>query len=313
LLLSVLVQIGILAALILIPVLSKTPRIALANVMPVPPYRHAVTADHATPHQPHIPRTHQFTFCLTCPPVVITSHTQSTISGRPEDNFADTTVIEDPSPDCIGCAELIGKSHVQPVVPPDTTPSIVRITHIDPAMLIRRVEPIYPTLPRQTGREGRVELHAIIGTDGAVRSLQFLEGDPMFYQSALDAVRQWRYKPTVLNGRPVEVDTHITVIYKLNRWLSYLVLVSEMREHPEIARVVETADFNQTIAWTLGLALLRGEHRFFLSTLKLLSESVNVHWEKCLSAQQCLDAFEDPVGFALGTNSLEPGLSGFVT
>jgi protein TonB len=84
-------------------------------------------------------------------------------------------------------------------------------------MLIHRVEPIYPTLPRQTGREGRVELHAIIATDGAVRSLQFLEGDAMFYQSALDAVRQWRYKPTFLNGRAVEVDTHITVLYKLNR------------------------------------------------------------------------------------------------
>src|ERR1700688_784328 len=59
LLLFVLVQIGILAALVLIPILSKTPRIALANVMPVPPYRHATAADHATPRQPHIPHTHQ--------------------------------------------------------------------------------------------------------------------------------------------------------------------------------------------------------------------------------------------------------------
>jgi TonB family protein len=84
-------------------------------------------------------------------------------------------------------------------------------------MLIHRVEPTFPTLPRQTGREGRVELHALIGTDGAVRALQVLAGDAMFYNSALDAVRQWRYKPTFLNGRPVEVDTHITVIYKLNR------------------------------------------------------------------------------------------------
>src|ERR1700736_2683969 len=64
LLLSVLVQIGILAALILIPVLSKTPRIALASVMPVPPYHRATTTDHATPRQPRRPRTHQFTFCL---------------------------------------------------------------------------------------------------------------------------------------------------------------------------------------------------------------------------------------------------------
>jgi periplasmic protein TonB len=84
-------------------------------------------------------------------------------------------------------------------------------------MLIHRVEPVFPPLARQAGREGRVELHALIDTDGTVRSLQVLEGNPFFFQSALDAVRQWRYKPTFLNGRAVEVDTHITVIYKLNR------------------------------------------------------------------------------------------------
>ncbi len=84
-------------------------------------------------------------------------------------------------------------------------------------MLIHRVEPIFPELARQTRREGTVELHAIIATDGSVSSLQFLSGDALFAQSALDAVRQWRYKPTILNGHPVEVDTHITVIYKLNR------------------------------------------------------------------------------------------------
>ena len=215
LLLSVLVQIAILAALVLIPILSKSPAIALANVMPVPPYRHASTADHATPRQPRTSRTP--TFCTICPPAAAPSYTQSTSFARPDDNLTGTNVIEGAGPECTGCTDLIGESSVQPVIPPAPTPSIVNITHLDPALLTHRVEPIYPTLPRQTGREGRVELHAIIGTDGAVRSLEVLEGDPMFYPSALDAVRQWRYKPTFLNGRPVEVDTHITVIYKLNR------------------------------------------------------------------------------------------------
>jgi protein TonB len=217
LLLSVLLQIGILAALILIPILSKTPRIALANVMPVPPYRQAAATDHPTAPQPHIPRTRQFTFCTACPPVVTTPHAQSTSSISQGDNFADADIIENTVPECPGCTELIGKTRVQPVIPQTPTPTIVNVTHIDPALLVHRVEPIFPTLPRQSGREGRVELHALIGTDGTVRSLQVLEGDPMFYQSALDAVRQWRYKPTFLNGHPVEVDTHITVIYKLNR------------------------------------------------------------------------------------------------
>jgi protein TonB len=90
------------------------------------------------------------------------------------------------------------------------------VTHIDPAMLIHRVEPVYPTLARQIGRAGRVELRAVIATDGTIQALQVVSGDPMFYQSAMAAVRQWRYRPTVLNGQPVEIDTFITVIYNVN-------------------------------------------------------------------------------------------------
>ncbi len=58
-----------------------------------------------------------------------------------------------------------------------------------------------------------MELRAIIGTDGTIRSLQIVSGDPLFYLSAREAVEQWRYRPTVLNGQPVEIDTYITVIY----------------------------------------------------------------------------------------------------
>jgi protein TonB len=90
-------------------------------------------------------------------------------------------------------------------------------TQISAAMLIHRVEPVYPTLARQIGRAGRVELRAVIATDGSIQSLQVVSGNPLFYQSALDAVRQWRYRPTVLNGEPVEIDTFISVIYNIDR------------------------------------------------------------------------------------------------
>ena len=89
------------------------------------------------------------------------------------------------------------------------------MTMLDPAMLKHRVEPVYPTLAKQIHKEGRVELRAIIGTDGTIRSLQIVSGDPIFFISAREAVEQWRYKPTVLNGKPVEIDTFITVIYNL--------------------------------------------------------------------------------------------------
>jgi outer membrane biosynthesis protein TonB len=62
-----------------------------------------------------------------------------------------------------------------------------------------------------------VELRAIIGADGSIESLEAVAGDPMFFQSALGAVRQWRYTPTLLNGQQVEVDTYITVIYNMQR------------------------------------------------------------------------------------------------
>lgn len=84
-------------------------------------------------------------------------------------------------------------------------------------MLIYRVEPAYPVLPKQMGRSGRVELRAIIATDGTIQSLQVVSGDPLFIQSALQAVQQWRYKPTILNGQRVEIDTFITVVYTINR------------------------------------------------------------------------------------------------
>lgn len=93
----------------------------------------------------------------------------------------------------------------------------LKLTSLEPAMLTRRVEPVYPILAKQTGREGRVELRAIIATDGTIQSLEVASGDPLFYQSALAAVREWRYRPTYLDGQAVEIDTHITVIYTLNR------------------------------------------------------------------------------------------------
>jgi protein TonB len=84
-------------------------------------------------------------------------------------------------------------------------------------MLLHRVDPIYPPLPKQMRREGQVELRAVIATDGSIQSLQVVSGDPLFLRSATDAVSQWRYRATVLNGQPVEIETYITVIYTLQR------------------------------------------------------------------------------------------------
>ena len=85
------------------------------------------------------------------------------------------------------------------------------------AQLILRIEPQYPSLARQTRTEGAVQLHAIISQDGRITSLEVISGHPFLVKAALDAVRQWRYRPTMLNGEPVEVETSITVIFRLHQ------------------------------------------------------------------------------------------------
>jgi periplasmic protein TonB len=86
---------------------------------------------------------------------------------------------------------------------------------VQAAKLVNKVQPQYPPLARQTRISGTVKLHAIIGKSGTVEQLQVVSGHPLLVQSALDAVKQWRYQPTLLNGEPVEVDTEIDVIFSL--------------------------------------------------------------------------------------------------
>jgi protein TonB len=88
---------------------------------------------------------------------------------------------------------------------------------VQQAMLVRRVEPVYPPLSRQIRHSGQVRLHALIAVDGTIASLEVMDGDPLLVRSALDAVGQWRYRPTLLNGSPVEVETVITVVYTLSQ------------------------------------------------------------------------------------------------
>src|SRR5579864_47619 len=96
-------------------------------------------------------------------------------------------------------------------------PQRVRISQgVTKGLLIRRVEPTYPPLARSARVQGEVVLSAIISTTGEIENLQLVSGHPMLVPSALAAVKQWRYKPYLLNGQPTEVETTITVIFTLS-------------------------------------------------------------------------------------------------
>jgi protein TonB len=78
-------------------------------------------------------------------------------------------------------------------------------------LVVHQVVPRYPTAARQLHVQGTVVLQAVIGKDGSVQSLHALTGHPLLIPAAVDAVKQWRFKPYNLNGVPVEADTQINV------------------------------------------------------------------------------------------------------
>ena len=220
LVISILTQATVVALLILLPLFGRTERLALSKTFtPIPPYGHA--GHRQDVHRATNSRTTRsishFTFNVNRPVLLPTDGPQPVPSGGSD---ADSVGIAiDDGPACTGCIDIgptsTGPRPPKPSVETPTRPSILHFTHLDPAMLIRRVEPLYPPLARQIHKEGRVELRAIITTDGTIRSLEVVSGDPLFYQSAKDAVSQWLYRPTALNGQKVEIDTYITVLYTM--------------------------------------------------------------------------------------------------
>src|SRR5213082_1494162 len=102
-------------------------------------------------------------------------------------------------------------------VPKVATPQRVRVSQgVTQGLLIRKVQPNYPPLARQARIQGQVVLQAEISKDGSIENLRLISGHPMLAPSAIEAVKQWRYKPYYLNGEPVEVETQITVIFSLS-------------------------------------------------------------------------------------------------
>jgi periplasmic protein TonB len=86
---------------------------------------------------------------------------------------------------------------------------------VSQGLVVKRVQPLYPPQARQIRLEGKVELQANISKSGSISSVKQLSGDPVLGRAAMDAVRQWKYKPYFLNGEPVEVETQVTVNFKL--------------------------------------------------------------------------------------------------
>ena len=107
-------------------------------------------------------------------------------------------------------------SSATPTVPVAAAPEVLKVSQgVTQGLLTRRVQPSYPRQALQMRISGSVQLQAVISKTGSIESVKILSGDPILSRAALDAVKQWKYKPYMLDNEPVEIQTQITVNFKL--------------------------------------------------------------------------------------------------
>ena len=130
-------------------------------------------------------------------------------------DIGDRTVVDVSPMGAPGLDNPLRGQHVQTVVQAPQT--VRRISGgVMEGMLVHRVLPVYPAMARATHTAGRVELQATISRTGTIDNLRVVSGPSLLIQAAIDAVTQWRYRPYLLNGEPVEVETTINVDFRLD-------------------------------------------------------------------------------------------------
>jgi protein TonB len=152
---------------------------------------------------------------------LVVSHSPYTFRHQDEDNgsaappdFTSTIGVGDPS----GVRNAILMPNVRPVLRlPDPPPRPTRTSVVMEGNLIHRIEPQYPIVAKQLRIQGAVVVKAVISREGTIEQAQVMSGQSLLAPAALAAIRQWRYRPYLLNGDPVEVETQITVNFVLQR------------------------------------------------------------------------------------------------
>jgi periplasmic protein TonB len=223
--LALAVEAVLIAAMLLWPLITPGVLPRQYVFTPAPPYHGGGAAHVERGHQADRPATgrHPQTFVPIVQPPMIPPHVQES-AGADEPNIeAGYPGGGNDIPGATGDGSRIpggsdeGPAAVLPPPPPRPSAPVRRSEGVMEASLIRRIQPVYPIVAKTAHISGTVELRAIIATDGSVRQLQVLSGNPILAQAAVTAVREWRYSPTRLNGLDVEVDTLITVHFVLEQ------------------------------------------------------------------------------------------------
>jgi periplasmic protein TonB len=229
LVISVVFEAALLGAMLLWPLITPGVLPGLYMMTPTPPYR----GGGGSPEKPAPQHAHPLNSTESRPvPCLYCAKPTAPTPARPLDDASTSSTSGDPAPG-IGDGGIDGPPgsgawipgadrsgmpiEIKKPEPPEHKSLLPRSEGLMAAALIYKVQPQYPVTARNMQLAGTVYLRAIIATDGTVRQLEVISGNPILANPALQAVRQWRYQPTRLNGEPVEVETLITVNFILNQ------------------------------------------------------------------------------------------------
>ena len=228
LVISVVLEALLLGAMLVWPLITPAVLPGVFNVTPSPPYRggggsaEKPAPPHAYPPANSASRPVPCLFCAkpTAPSPSRPFRDASASNGNPAPGIGEggTEGSAGPGPWIQGGTGQTGMPiQIKHPEPPQHQAPLHRSEGVMAAALTYKVQPQYPAIARTIHLSGTVYLRAIISTDGTVRQLEVISGNPLLANPALQAVRQWRYQPTRLNGEPVEVETFITVNFVLDQ------------------------------------------------------------------------------------------------
>ncbi len=211
-------EFGLVAALLVWPLITPGVISNRVAVMPLPPFHRLPQTQAAPPRANAAPVPNSIYPHIANDSAPVQRNRRSTSETSDPESALDSLITGTDGP---GLA-IPGGNNTGPVVlaPPRQPANATRPVQVNSSLmqaaLIHRVEPVYPVIAKAIHLEGVVHLRAIIRTDGSVGELALVDGNPILGIAAEAAVRDWRYKPTLLGGQPVEVETIITVNFVLN-------------------------------------------------------------------------------------------------
>jgi protein TonB len=218
------IQAVILTVLVLVP-LIYTDALPLGNLksyVEIPPPPGQRTAQPPPAHQQPRHQVSEMVGTTVLAPPHIPDHISRVVEDQEIAPPGDGTGVVG-MPDGIGRGStfvqniLASASHnVAPPPPPSVNHTVRLSSGVTEGFLIQRITPVYPAIARQVRAQGAVILQATISRNGTIQNLEVISGPALLARAALDAVRQWRYRPYMLNNEPVEVETQITVNFTLN-------------------------------------------------------------------------------------------------